>query len=68
MEPIYAPHPHQKGQGWILTVVFDGNQDQSTVQIFSAEQLDAGSIAVLELPEVIPFGFHGTWQSALMLS
>lgn len=64
MEAIFAPHPTKPGQGWILTVVFDGNQDQSTVQIFSAETLDAGPIAVLALPEVIPFGFHGTWQSA----
>lgn len=65
MEPLYAPHPYQKGQGWILTVVFDGNRDQSTVQIFLAEQLEVGPIAVLALPKVIPFGFHGTWQSAL---
>ncbi len=64
MEAIYAPHPTRDNQGWLITVVFDGNQDQSTVQIFSAQQLEAGPIAVLALPEVIPFGFHGTWQSA----
>lgn len=61
MEPIFAPDPQQPGQGWILTVVFDGHKDQSTVQIFSAEALDAGPICILELPEMIPFGFHGTW-------
>ncbi|NJK40892.1 MAG: hypothetical protein HC934_05155 [Acaryochloridaceae cyanobacterium SU_2_1] len=65
MEAIYAPRPDQPGQGWLLTVVFDGHQDQSTVQIFAAEQLDAGPLCVLALPEVIPLGFHGTWQAAI---
>jgi len=45
-------------------VVFDGHQDQSTVQIFTANQLDAGPIAILGFPEIMPFGFHGTWQTA----
>lgn len=61
IEPIYVPNPH--GSGWILTIVFDGNKDQSTVQILPADNLDAGPICILELPEIIPFGFHGTWQS-----
>jgi len=64
MEAIYAPDPNSPNEGWLLTVVFDGNQDQSTVQLFAAHQLDAGPIAVLGLPEIIPFGFHGTWQAA----
>lgn len=65
MEAIYAPDPSSSHEGWLLTVVFDGNQDQSTVQIFTANQLDLGPIAVLGLPEIIPFGFHGTWQAAM---
>lgn len=61
MEPIYVPNP--EGSGWILTVVFDGNQDQSSLQILQADALQAGPVCVLELPEIIPFGFHGTWKS-----
>lgn len=64
MEAIYASDPTHPNEGWLLTVVFDGKQDQSMVQIFAANQLDAGPIAVLGLPEIIPFGFHGTWQAA----
>ncbi|MGF1602915.1 MAG: carotenoid oxygenase family protein [Thermosynechococcaceae cyanobacterium] len=63
VEPLYVPNPDDPSQGWILTVVFDGNQDQSTVQIFNAEHLDAGPVCILALPEVIPPGFHGTWRS-----
>ncbi len=61
IEPIYVPN--SQGSGWILTVVFDGNRDQSTIQILPADNLEAGPVCVLELPEVIPFGFHGTWKS-----
>lgn len=61
IEPIYVANP--QGSGWLLTVVFDGNQDQSTVQILQADDLEAGPVCVLKLPEIIPFGFHGTWQS-----
>ncbi len=60
-EPVYVPS--DEGSGWILTLVFDGNEDQSTFQILPADNLDAGPVCVLELPEIIPFGFHGTWAS-----
>jgi carotenoid cleavage dioxygenase-like enzyme len=62
MEPIYAPDQFDPKQGWILTVVFNGNQAQSTVQIYQAQHLNEGPVCVLELPQIIPFGFHGTWH------
>ncbi|MBT9317613.1 carotenoid oxygenase family protein [Leptothoe spongobia] len=61
IEPTYVPGP--QGTDWILTVVFDGNQDQSTLQILPADNLEAGPICILALPEIIPFGFHGTWKT-----
>lgn len=64
VEPIYAPDCHNPDQGWILTVVFDGHQHQSTVQIWDAQALGNGPVGILELPRVIPFDFHGTWRPA----
>lgn len=61
-EPIYAADAQNPQQGWVLTVVFDGNQNRSEVWILDAEHLDTEPICRLELPTVIPFGFHGTWQ------
>ncbi|HEY9847762.1 MAG TPA: carotenoid oxygenase family protein [Candidatus Caenarcaniphilales bacterium] len=64
MEPLYAADAENPQQGWVLTVVFDGNRDSSEVWIFDAEQLDAEPVCRLALPSVVPFGFHGTWQAA----
>lgn len=64
MEPIYAPNPENPDQGWIVTVVYDGNSDQSEVVVFDSDRLDESPICRLRLPSVVPLGFHGTWRQA----
>ncbi len=54
-EPIYA-------NGFILTVVYDGNSDSSELWIFDADKLNEKPVCKLSLPSVIPPGFHGTWK------
>lgn len=63
-EPLYAVDQHNPEQGWILTLVYDGNQHQSEVWIFAADRLQDEPVCRLELPSVIPLGFHGTWSPA----
>ncbi|HEY9697263.1 MAG TPA: carotenoid oxygenase family protein [Trichocoleus sp.] len=63
-EPLYAVDAIDPNQGWILTVVYDGNQNQSEVWIFDADRLDDAPVCRLALPMVIPLGFHGTWNPA----
>jgi all-trans-8'-apo-beta-carotenal 15,15'-oxygenase len=60
VSPIYAGDADNSDQGWILTEVFNG--DLTEVWIFDAAHLDAEPVCKLVLPQVIPFGFHGTWQ------
>jgi carotenoid cleavage dioxygenase-like enzyme len=60
-EPIFVSDGEQ---GWIITVVYDGNKHRSEVQIYDSEHLENDPICRLGLPSVIPPGFHGTWQSA----
>lgn len=62
-EPIYAPDQHNPNQGWILTVVFDSSLNQSEVWIFDSAHLSSDPVCRLELPSVVPMGFHGTWQA-----
>lgn len=62
-EPIYVPHPDNPEQGWIITVVYDGNTDSSEVRIYQSDGLEDEPLCRLGLPNVIPPGFHGTWKS-----
>lgn len=62
-EPIYAPDALTPNQGWVLTVIYDGNIDQSEVWIYDSNGLDQDPVCRLQLPQVIPFSFHGKWQS-----
>jgi len=56
-EPIWAGD-------WWLTLVFDGAQHQSELWVWQADRPGADPVCRLLLPEVIPYGFHGTWVSA----
>ncbi|MDA0267461.1 MAG: carotenoid oxygenase family protein [Cyanobacteria bacterium] len=63
-EPVFAPNPDHPGQGWILTVVYDGEHHCSELWIYDSDALGAGPLCRLALPEVIPHSFHGVWQGA----
>ncbi len=63
-EPIYAPDADNPNQGWILTVVYDGNTNTSEVWIYAADRLADAPVCRLALPSVVPHSFHGTWQPA----
>lgn len=63
-EPIFVPNMPYSEQGWVLTVVYDRQQDRSEVRIYDSEALDQDPLCRLALPQVIPFGFHGTWKPA----
>ncbi|HEY9881345.1 MAG TPA: carotenoid oxygenase family protein [Leptolyngbyaceae cyanobacterium] len=63
-EPIYASDPNRTEQGWILSVVYDGNTHRSEVWIYDSARLDCEPICRLGLPKVIPHSFHGVWQAA----
>ncbi|MER3435295.1 MAG: hypothetical protein C4288_18260 [Leptolyngbya sp. ERB_1_1] len=62
VEPIYAPDAIDPNQGWIVTIVYDGNTNQSEVWVFDSDRLNDQPVCRLALPEVIPIGFHGTWK------
>ena len=62
-EPIYVSNNDNPGTGWLLTVVYNGNQDRSEVRIYQSDRLEDEPLCCLALTEVIPHGFHGTWSS-----
>ena len=62
-EPIYAYDALNSEQGWLLTVVYDGNINSSEVWIYREYSLEE-PYCRLALPQVIPPSFHGTWKQA----
>jgi all-trans-8'-apo-beta-carotenal 15,15'-oxygenase len=62
-EPIFVSKPNQIEEGWVITVVYDGNLNHSEIWIFDSQNLSESPLCRLQLPSVIPPGFHGTWKS-----
>ncbi len=63
-EPIHVVDKFDPDRGWILTVVYDGENHQSEVWIYDSDRLDDQPVCRLGLPSVVPMGFHGTWKSS----
>ena len=61
-EPVLVPSQDNPEQGYVLTVVYDGNCDRSEVRIYESDRLSESPVCRLALPAVIPPGFHGTWK------
>ncbi|MEZ5243507.1 MAG: carotenoid oxygenase family protein [Acidimicrobiales bacterium] len=51
-----------EGEGWLLTYVWDKANDASVLAVLDATDVAAGPVATIELPQRVPFGFHGTWM------
>lgn len=50
-----------EGEGWLLSYVWDKATDSSTLAVLDATDVSSGPVATVELPQRVPFGFHGTW-------
>jgi carotenoid cleavage dioxygenase len=62
-EPVFVERgPNAaEGDGWILAVVYRGNENRSDLVVLDAQDIAKGPIATAELPRRVPFGFHGNW-------
>ena len=62
-EPVFAPRGPEDGDGWLLAVVWRAANASSELQVFEARDIESGPVAVVELPQRVPFGYHGNWIS-----
>lgn len=64
-EPTFVARPGAAAEddGWILSVVHDGNTDRSELVVLDAADVTAAPVARVHLPRRVPFGFHGNWVS-----
>lgn len=60
-EPLHVADGLTPGQGWLVDVVYSAVAERSELWIFEAKTLAV--VCRLALPEIVPLGFHGTWQA-----
>ncbi|HCJ81154.1 MAG TPA: hypothetical protein DHV50_06565 [Erythrobacter sp.] len=51
-----------EGDGWMMGYVIDRNRQTSALEILDAMTL--GVVGTVEIPHLIPPGFHGNWIAA----
>lgn len=61
-EALFAADAIDPTQGWVLSLVYDGNTDTSEIWIWAGDRLQDEPVCRLGLPKKIPLGFHGTWK------
>lgn len=49
--------------GWLVTFVYDENEQQSEFVVVDAQNITAEPVARVIIPQRVPYGFHGTWVS-----
>ncbi|WP_291450494.1 carotenoid oxygenase family protein [Cupriavidus sp.] len=60
-EPVFAPRGPAEGDGWLLAVVWRAQSNTSELLVIDALDVEAGPVAAVEMPQRVPFGFHGNW-------
>jgi carotenoid cleavage dioxygenase len=62
-EAVFAPASAESGEaeGFALALVYDEARDTSELAILDASDFDKPPVAIVSLPQRVPFGFHGSW-------
>jgi carotenoid cleavage dioxygenase len=60
-EPVFAARGEVEGDGWVLAVVWRARSGTSELLVFEARDVERGPVATVELPQRVPFGFHGNF-------
>ena len=64
-EPVVVPKADATAEDdcWILTVVYDATTETSELCVLDAADISGPEVARIELPQRVPYGFHGNWVS-----
>ena len=62
-EALFVPDSETaaQGEGWLLSYAWNRRTDTSELVILDATSIAAGPVASIEIPQRVPFGFHGTF-------
>jgi carotenoid cleavage dioxygenase len=62
-EAVFVPRGKGEDEGWVMTFVYDSNEDTSELVIVDAQNMTSEPIARVLIPQRVPYGFHGDWVS-----
>ena len=57
----------EEDDGWLVSFVTDTNDWSSRCLVFDAQDVAAGPVASVKLPQRVPAGFHATWVDGATL-
>ncbi|HVM39629.1 MAG TPA: carotenoid oxygenase family protein [Acidimicrobiia bacterium] len=62
-EMVFVPRSADalEDDGWLISFVHDRASDRSDLVILHAQDFGGDPVAVVHLPQRVPFGFHGNW-------
>ena len=64
-EAVFVPRtggdPSDELDGYLLSLVYDGNRNRSHVAVLDAARLEDGPVARAWFDHFIPITFHGNW-------
>lgn len=62
-EPVFVPRPdsHDEDDGVLVTFVHDLNAGTAELVVMDAQAFNEPPLARVQLPQRVPFGFHGNW-------
>ena len=63
-EPVFVPRRADaaEGDGWVLSVIYRGEEARSDLAVFEATDIAKGPVALAHLSSRVPAGFHGNWR------
>jgi carotenoid cleavage dioxygenase-like enzyme len=62
-EPVFAPRSPDAAEddGWVMAIAHDTGTGGSKLVIIDAQDFAAPPVAVVHLPQRVPYGAHGNW-------
>ncbi len=63
-EWLFVPSGDDEGDGFLLTYTYDAAEDTSALVILDAQDVGAGPVGRVEIPQRVPYGFHAAWVPA----
>jgi carotenoid cleavage dioxygenase len=62
-EGVFVPRPDPKTEddGWLVSLTHDQVEGRSELRVIDCRDLTADPIARVQIPQRVPYGFHGLW-------